>query len=245
MKCWKHHAVFPHWRASLPPMLGNLTKVVLRCWGCDVHHPQSNRSLDTLPVRTSTQLLVPRCFPKATIVTPVTSRQRIHSISLPAAIQSPCGCPGRWLQSQPDTDFPWPCPWLLQEAPWTLHCAQGSQGWATVRTTYLSAFNVSTQVIYGLPFSMICHQLNDLQARVVSSPRGLHPAGQEQDGETLHWEVACSFSQGKGLECKEKGHHRALAYCSNKISRIQLFSSPQKRNTGIELWGKLGWKSFI
>ena len=92
-----------------------------------------------------------------------------------------------------------------------------------LRTTYLSAFNVSTQVIYGLPFSMICHELNDLQARGVSSPRRLYLAGQEQDGETLHWEVYCSFSQGKGLECKEKGHRSALACSSKKISRIQLF----------------------
>lgn len=73
-----------------------------------------------------------------------------------------------------------------------------------LRTTYLSAFNVSTRVIYSLSFSTICHWAHDLQTRGVSSPRGFYPAGKVQDGETLHWEIYCWFSQGKSLEGKEK-----------------------------------------
>lgn len=176
----------------------------MRYWDARAVNPtlRSSRSLATLSERTSTQLLIPPCLPKATVVTPAASQKRIHAVPLPAAAESSRvdalagGCnlsptqtsPGRALGRS--RKHPEPC---------IAHGEAGAGLW--LRTTYLSAFNVSTQVIYGLPFSTICHRLNDLQARGVSSPRGLYPAGH---GETLHWEVRCSFSRGKGLECKEK-----------------------------------------
>lgn len=98
MKCWKYHGVFPHWWASLPSLLGNLTGAVLRCWGCKLLH--------ALLGRTSTQLLLSSYFPKAPVVTPGASWRWIHAICLPTATENPCGCPVRQLQSQPSTDFP-------------------------------------------------------------------------------------------------------------------------------------------
>lgn len=191
------------------------------------------------------------CFPTATVVTPGASEKQSHAVPLPTAAESPRGCPGQRPQSQPDTDFPCCAPGRSRKHPKPCIAHREAGAGLQLRTTYLSASNVSTQVIYGLPFSMICHWLNDLQARGASSPRGLYPAGREQDGETLHWEVYCSFSWGKVLECK--GHCRALACSSKKISRIQLPPRPppllrrEKQGSGInsKLWGKPGWKSFI
>lgn len=62
-----------------------------------------------------------------------------------------------------------------QPEPCIAHRETGAGLW--LRTTYLSAFNVSTQVIYRLSFSTICHWTHDLQTWGVSSPRGLYPAG--------------------------------------------------------------------
>lgn len=140
VKCWKYHGVFPRWRASLPSMLGNLTDAVLRCRGCKSHpllqqipsyalrkdlHPAAYTAMPSQGYRCDSS-----GFPKA-------DPRRAPSRS---RWEVPHGCPGRWLQSQPNTDFPWPCPWPLQEAPWALHCARGSRGWAMAQDHLFISF---------------------------------------------------------------------------------------------------------
>lgn len=204
MKCWKYHGVFPRCWASLPSLLGNVSGAVLGCWGYKLHPP-----LQRIPTCAPGKDLHPAAYN-------ILLSQGYCCDSRGFLKVDPCCSPSH----SPRESVWMPCPAAAISAfhrlppdrapdrsrkhpePCIAHRETGAG--LRLRTTYLSALNVSTQVIYSLSFSTICHRPNDLQTWVVSSPRGLYPAGKAQDGETLHWEVYCSFSQGKGLEGKEK-----------------------------------------
>lgn len=183
MKCWKYHGVFPHWWAGLSSLLGNLSGAVLRC--CAVNCTCAPRK-DLHPAAYIIILSKGYCCDSRGFlkVDPCYSPSHSHWEStwmpcLAAVISAfhrlpPDRAPGC------SRKHPEPC---------IAHRETGAGLW--LRTTYLSAFNVSTRVIYSLSFSMICHRPQDLQTRGVSYPRGLYPAGKVQDGETLRWEVYC------------------------------------------------------
>lgn len=172
MKCWKYHGVFPHWRGSLPPVLGNPTNVCYCDAGAAHHSLRSRGSPAMLAGRTP--ILKPNCLYHCTFwvlllslntaVTPWAPR----SHGLPKSRSVLRGCPGWQQQPHSGTNVP---AWCI------VHGEAGAGLWLS--TTFLPAFNLATQVIFRLPSSMICLWLNDPQARGVSYPRGLYPVGQK------------------------------------------------------------------
>lgn len=251
MECWKYHAVFPHWWASLPSLLGNLTGAVLRCWGCKLHH-----LLQRIPTWAPGKDLHPAAFiiilSKATVVTPGASWKWLHAIRLPTATVNPHGCPVQQLQSQPPTDFPLTVPLTALGSTLSPALCTGKPGLGCGSRPpiyQLLMFQHEWFTVFPFPRSAIDHMTS--RHEVFPLQEGFILQERCKMVKPFTGKYIVHFHRQRVWRAKRKGHCRTLACSSMKISRIQPFfpSSPWNKKTqgsGIisELWGKLGCKPF-
>lgn len=182
----------PQCTSPLPSMLGNLPVAVLRCWGC-----KSPQSLQRIP----------GCAPG----------EDLHRAAYIAMLSQGYCCDARGFPKV-DRAVPLPMwmPWLVAAIsvqhrlpPAMAPAAPGSTPSPALRTGKPGLGYSSGPPIYQLlkcqhkwftvfPFSRSA-------IKWMTSRHEVFPLQeQEQGGEALHWQLYCSFSWGKGLECIEK-----------------------------------------